>query len=905
MHFGSKYVYTKADALPRGDGSEEDVVVRESDDAELSLSDDGDDDDGESCVLDIFDTAGQEEYSAMREQYVRAGDGFVIVFSVTDEASFQEAESIFQWLKRFQPKFYAVLCGNKTDLAAERKVEPEDGQKLADKERVPYIETSAKTGDNVVDVYQTLMKTVPRTGTEYKVVMLGSGGVGKSSITLRFTQDTFMDDYDPTIEDSYRKMITVSGQPRGNATDKDAKKSKRLAFVGQGKTSSGGAAKRRQRRSKGTSSALAQNVAMPQAGGGDRGSHGFFSSLRRTFSGRSRRASSDASSPPVQQMQNRLSGSGSEEEDSDNERPPTAAERRRRDRRRKTDGNVVLISLGQLAEDPDLVTGDPVRCTQCDVVLSSTSTLTPQDGGKRMWKCEFCGQENRDLDVENEEIPHGERFDFMLEPAQAVEAEGTAKVGSSKEEKKKKVKAGYTIYCMDASSSMGVTCQIPEFQAAWRVERTRGESRVGNVSRLDCIKEAVERQLEQMNADQPDKPVMLSSFGSEMDVKGGGKMARKGTSHFGSLDRASYDDLIQKGKDLADKYTLKPLRDSFAALDVAVKGLRTGGCTALGPALAICAGFVSEVPGSEIVLCTDGMPNVGIGSLESSLADPAFYRQIGEYAKSNKTVINILAVEGEPVGLPQVQMAAETSGGTVNVLNPLEIVRQLRQIMQNCLVANCVTVTFCLHPDFVFDEPGYPITSRLSKELGNVLKEDDLTFRFKPKDADKVLTMEEVPFQVQITYTRPDGMKVLRILSKSNQATNKREDMEEGVNVSVLGAAAVKRTAALAKGHDTKTANAHLKAVKRLAKRGAKSSEQKEELSAFRDECQDLDKEILDNMQDWGAASASHKDMRSNMLNFKCKGGHVRYQNAMAKAPISQSRVTSKQAQDLYYNHQF
>ena len=82
--------------------------------------------------------------------------------------------------------------------------------------------------------------------------------------------------------------------------------------------------------------------------------------------------------------------------------------------------------------------------------------------------------------------------------------------------------------------------------------------------------------------------------------------------------------------------------------------------------------------------------------------------QIGEYAKSNKTVINILAVEGEPVGLPHVQVAAEISGGTVNVLNPLEIVRQLRQIMQNSLVATSVTVTFFLHPDFIFDEPGYP-----------------------------------------------------------------------------------------------------------------------------------------------------------------------------------------------------
>lgn len=82
--------------------------------------------------------------------------------------------------------------------------------------------------------------------------------------------------------------------------------------------------------------------------------------------------------------------------------------------------------------------------------------------------------------------------------------------------------------------------------------------------------------------------------------------------------------------------------------------------------------------------------------------------QIGKYAKDNKSVINILAVEGEPVGLPHVSKAAVESGGTVNVLNPLEIVRQLRQIMQNSLVATSTTVLFLLHPEFVFDEPGYP-----------------------------------------------------------------------------------------------------------------------------------------------------------------------------------------------------
>ena len=42
-------------------------------------------------------------------------------------------------------------------------------------------------------------------------MVLGSGGVGKSAVTLRYMQGTFVDEYDPTIEDSYRKMIQVAG----------------------------------------------------------------------------------------------------------------------------------------------------------------------------------------------------------------------------------------------------------------------------------------------------------------------------------------------------------------------------------------------------------------------------------------------------------------------------------------------------------------------------------------------------------------------------------------------------------------------------------------------------------------------------------------------------------------------
>ena len=50
--------------------------------------------DGETCLLDILDTAGQEEYSAMRDQYMRTGEGFLIVFAVNNAKSFEDITQV-------------------------------------------------------------------------------------------------------------------------------------------------------------------------------------------------------------------------------------------------------------------------------------------------------------------------------------------------------------------------------------------------------------------------------------------------------------------------------------------------------------------------------------------------------------------------------------------------------------------------------------------------------------------------------------------------------------------------------------------------------------------------------------------------------------------------------------------
>lgn len=71
-----------------------------------------------------MDTAGQEEFSAMREQYMRSGEGFLLVFSVADKTSFNEMEKFHRQILRVKDRdeFPMLMVGNKADLSSQRMV---------------------------------------------------------------------------------------------------------------------------------------------------------------------------------------------------------------------------------------------------------------------------------------------------------------------------------------------------------------------------------------------------------------------------------------------------------------------------------------------------------------------------------------------------------------------------------------------------------------------------------------------------------------------------------------------------------------------------------------------------------------------------------------------------------------
>ncbi|KAM7538254.1 hypothetical protein Aperf_G00000077780 [Anoplocephala perfoliata] len=117
--------------------------------------------DGETCMLDILDTAGQEGYSVMRDHYMRTGEGFLCVFAVNNAKSFEDINHYREQVKRVKDvdEVPMVLIGNKVDLSV-RSVDTAKAEAVAKEYNIPYIETSAKTRQGVEDAFFTLVREI-------------------------------------------------------------------------------------------------------------------------------------------------------------------------------------------------------------------------------------------------------------------------------------------------------------------------------------------------------------------------------------------------------------------------------------------------------------------------------------------------------------------------------------------------------------------------------------------------------------------------------------------------------------------------------------------------------------------------------------------------------------------------
>ena len=129
--------------------------------------------DGFNCLLEILDTAGQDDYQSMIETWINFGSGFLLVYSIDDIESFNEVKKKYDKLLQIKGKelFSCILVGNKCDLGDDvRKVSQKEAEEFANSKEIPFLEASALNKINVKEsfvkvVHDLLTKTQERNKT--------------------------------------------------------------------------------------------------------------------------------------------------------------------------------------------------------------------------------------------------------------------------------------------------------------------------------------------------------------------------------------------------------------------------------------------------------------------------------------------------------------------------------------------------------------------------------------------------------------------------------------------------------------------------------------------------------------------------------------------------------------------
>lgn len=128
------------------------------------------------------------------------------------------------------------------------------------------------------------------------------------------------------------------------------------------------------------------------------------------------------------------------------------------------------------------------------------------------------------------------------------------------------------------------------------------------------------------------------------------------------------------------------------------------GPTALGPAVATSIAMAGESgAGSQVVICTDGLANVGLGAFDDAQTPEElqkveeFYERVGEYAKSKGLTINIVSIIGDECNLDSLSKLAELTGGNVERVDPVALTSNFANILSQPIIASNVVAKIKLH----------------------------------------------------------------------------------------------------------------------------------------------------------------------------------------------------------------
>eukprot|EP00296_Roombia_truncata_P000036 JP435694.1.p1 GENE.JP435694.1~~JP435694.1.p1 ORF type:complete len:634 (-),score=149.18 JP435694.1:71-1906(-) len=500
--------------------------------------------------------------------------------------------------------------------------------------------------------------------------------------------------------------------------------------------------------------------------------------------------------------------------------PPSLQRKSKKWTRSQANTNVMSVRFEVLAGDVDIATGDPVFCSNCRALFSKLSTLNGDE-----WTCEFCSTANK-VYIEPEEMPQSQTVDYILESALGAATENST---------------GNVIFCLDTSGSMCVTSEVKgDLRLRGQEQRMAdlqklnterenqylpGQARnVTYVSRLQCTQAAVKDRLDEMTQQSPNQNTGLVLFGNDVTIVGDA-VAAVATPVLTGDKLSSWDACVEAGKATNLEHGVKHCNQALTDKIFSVDEM---GATALGPALVTSIAMASRQAGSKVVICTDGLANIGMGSLENLNTDEDhqavqdWYTRVGEFAADQGVTVSIVSIKGTDCNMEYLGSVATATGGTVNIVDPLRLTKEFSSMLADEVIATNVTATLKLHSGMFFKNEDSE-TSEVSRDMGNVTKFSEITFEYGVRSTAKAMFggLRDLPFQLQIRYKKMNGMKCIRVVTQSQPITSARDVAEEDMDVNVLGANVAQQSAQLAMDGNYGWARANLASNMRLMSRAS------------------------------------------------------------------------------------
>lgn len=217
------------------------------------------------------------------------------------------------------------------------------------------------------------------------------------------------------------------------------------------------------------------------------------------------------------------------------------------------------------------------------------------------------------------------------------------------------------------------------------------------------------------------------------------------------------------------------------------------GPTSLGPAVLTSVALAAQgAPGSTVVICTDGLANIGLGAFDEATDEEKlakveeFYERVGQLAQSKGVTINLVSIEGDDCNLETLSKICEITGGKIDRVDPVNLTKNFTNILSKPVLATQVVTKVKLHKGLRFrNELAQNIAENqtlLVKESGNVTEDDVFTFEYTIKTIEELLAMEDIdlsqfkkfPFQAQISYTALNGDKMVRVITRTLSVSDER-----------------------------------------------------------------------------------------------------------------------------------